>query len=581
MVHALVLAHVQWCVQRFPSDPLGFYETFPPPARSGRIWAHREELLGLIRRCVSRDAEAAGRIMLVLAPAALALGGRDALDELSTHLDLCVDSLEHCDAHFHLLLIKAELMFRRSGHLIDTMALFEQARRQYLDQASPKRPLLELCLASRETTLAAFRGLPAQEVMRLAQHVWQLVEDLNVPDFFAPQALRLIHNAHKELGEVDQAISCVERALELATSRHLPQTAMLCKLSLMASLMDLELIVRARSMGQELLVELDPAHSPRMYFFAKFLLGYMLYGEGELGEASMHLEQAREYMASSHDTHSLLIIHQLLALTELELGRVDKALDWQYRVGWPLMNSARQPMNSSWWVALIGALVYAWCNESFSAQRMLLDARAYACRHEMPGDPWVLEWVDAMCAVILAVQNKSETFPVEQALMALDAVRKTYATRTHFYDQLVRVVSGVERFCERWLNAHGHTLEREPTLHVDVLDDPSCFALPPGATVSLTRRQSMRRILGALITHHRQGATLLCMEELFAIGWPGEVATSDSMSARVYNTLSRMRKLGLDALILHNGDGYMLDPSCLVVCDQDAPGHDGQVSSQR
>ena len=59
----------------------------------------------------------------------------------------------------------------------------------------------------------------------------------------------------------------------------------------------------------------------------------------------------------------------------------------------------------------------------------------------------------------------------------------------------------------------------------------------------------------------------MTLEDMFAVGWPGEVASYESMQARVYNTISRMRKLGLDELIKHDGEGYQWNATCEVVIE--------------
>lgn len=90
--------------------------------------------------------------------------------------------------------------------------------------------------------------------------------------------------------------------------------------------------------------------------------------------------------------------------------------------------------------------------------------------------------------------------------------------------------------------------------------------------VDLTRRHALRRLLVKLAHHrvHRPGVHLTSAE-LIETGWPGEVIRHDSAKNRLHVTLSRLRELGLRDLLLTNGEGYLIDPSCSVTLGGDQP----------
>jgi len=102
--------------------------------------------------------------------------------------------------------------------------------------------------------------------------------------------------------------------------------------------------------------------------------------------------------------------------------------------------------------------------------------------------------------------------------------------------------------------------------------DARRFRVVPGAPVDLTRRRALRAILQRLAQQHvaRPGEPLGLAQVLEA-GWPGERMGADSGARRVYVTINRLRKLGLGALVLTMGDGYMLSPNLDIARPSVAP----------
>lgn len=84
-------------------------------------------------------------------------------------------------------------------------------------------------------------------------------------------------------------------------------------------------------------------------------------------------------------------------------------------------------------------------------------------------------------------------------------------------------------------------------------------------TVHLGRRAALRLVLEAL-TERRLAPVLrgLSLEEVFAIGWPGEKARAESAAARVYTSVQRLRALGLEGVLVLRDDGYVLSPDVPV-----------------
>jgi hypothetical protein len=97
-----------------------------------------------------------------------------------------------------------------------------------------------------------------------------------------------------------------------------------------------------------------------------------------------------------------------------------------------------------------------------------------------------------------------------------------------------------------------------------VAEDGTWFQTPSGR-VDVARRGAVRRLLLAL-SRARLGAPskALGVDELFAIGWPGEKIPYESQVRRVYTAIWTLRTLGLDGLLLTRDEGYLLDPKQTV-----------------
>ncbi len=87
----------------------------------------------------------------------------------------------------------------------------------------------------------------------------------------------------------------------------------------------------------------------------------------------------------------------------------------------------------------------------------------------------------------------------------------------------------------------------------------------------LSRRPVLRRVLAALVAHHRAaGEQPITVAGLLQVGWPNERFVGDSGAARVYQTIKRLRQMGLGDLLAHDGVGYWLK-GAPVIEDGEAP----------
>lgn len=86
-----------------------------------------------------------------------------------------------------------------------------------------------------------------------------------------------------------------------------------------------------------------------------------------------------------------------------------------------------------------------------------------------------------------------------------------------------------------------------------------------GARIELLKHRALRLMLLALVEQRAvQPGKALTLADLFAAGWPGERAREESISNRVYVSLTRLRKLGLRPVLQSRDDGFLLDPESVI-----------------
>ena len=61
----------------------------------------------------------------------------------------------------------------------------------------------------------------------------------------------------------------------------------------------------------------------------------------------------------------------------------------------------------------------------------------------------------------------------------------------------------------------------------------------------------------------------MTVSEAFIAAWPGQRVVETIAMGRVQNAICALRRMGLKGVLLSRAGGYMLDPRCLVVVDDD------------
>jgi hypothetical protein len=89
--------------------------------------------------------------------------------------------------------------------------------------------------------------------------------------------------------------------------------------------------------------------------------------------------------------------------------------------------------------------------------------------------------------------------------------------------------------------------------------------LPRGDRVDLVRYGPVRRLLDRLVVARLdEPGTALSAEALIEAGWPGERMRHTAGLLRVYSAVRRLRRLGLDRVLVTRDDGYLLDANAKV-----------------
>ncbi len=94
------------------------------------------------------------------------------------------------------------------------------------------------------------------------------------------------------------------------------------------------------------------------------------------------------------------------------------------------------------------------------------------------------------------------------------------------------------------------------------------LVLPDGREVDLSRRKNVRLILLALAKARRdRPGGALTPEALIEAGWPSEKMRAEAATKRLHTAIWTLRSLGLDEALLSTDEGYFLDPKIRLDLD--------------
>ena|SRR5688572_29760673 len=87
-----------------------------------------------------------------------------------------------------------------------------------------------------------------------------------------------------------------------------------------------------------------------------------------------------------------------------------------------------------------------------------------------------------------------------------------------------------------------------------------------GERRDLARYGPARRLLDRLVEHRlAEPGRAISADALIDVGWPNEKMLHTAALLRVYSAIRRLRRLGLDGVLITRDDGYLLDPDAEIV----------------
>ncbi len=95
--------------------------------------------------------------------------------------------------------------------------------------------------------------------------------------------------------------------------------------------------------------------------------------------------------------------------------------------------------------------------------------------------------------------------------------------------------------------------------------DHRWFTLADGPMVDLAKRGKLRLVLAEIASQRLAAPGVgVPAARLFEVAWPGQRALQKAAADRVYNAVATLRRLGLDAALRRQDDGYLLDPAVTI-----------------
>jgi tetratricopeptide (TPR) repeat protein len=304
-------------------------------------------------------------------------------------------------------------------------------------------------------------------------------------------------------------------------------------------------------------------------------LGVLYVEQGRLDEAAptarRSLALAEQLACSVGDVWSLL----LLGICELELGALDEAETSLRRVATQVQRLGYHPMETLH--TGLGKLA-AMGGDLAEAEDAFLEAIRICDR---VGASLAKAYNESWLGAVLWAQGRREDARrlLERAVPGLrvqreGSARPFAALLGHAQGEDVALdgprVEGESRCDRRFVLGLLAAASAGPTVglpgpRLTLTRVGDAFRLGDGPVTGLGRRRAAKRVLVHLAERHEaapgDGSDVF---ELFEAGWPGATIRPDSAAHRVYVTLSVLRKLGLQEVIVTTDDGYRLADGLVV-----------------
>lgn len=186
------------------------------------------------------------------------------------------------------------------------------------------------------------------------------------------------------------------------------------------------------------------------------------------------------------------------------------------------------------------------------------DARLGAARQAAGADPALARVVDAFAAAKALARAPADA--------SLRAEAEAELARAELVEGAPPELVAARAVLARLLAAGTKPVDATPS-ETDLVVGPESrwFARRDGAKVDLVRYGPVRRLLDALVVRRlERPGEALSAEDLIAAGWPGERMRHTAGLLRVYSGIRRLRRMGLEDVLVTRDDGYLLDAAAGV-----------------
>ncbi|UJR87106.1 ATP-binding protein [Sandaracinus amylolyticus] len=355
----------------------------------------------------------------------------------------------------------------------------------------------------------------------------------------------------RHLGRRDEADALYQRALDDYTARGDTRGRGRTLAALATMTHERGDLERARALYEEAVGALAGAGDRLALAMARQNLGLLEQESGDLDAAEQTFRRALEVHRALGNRRFEAISELDLACLELERGRPHEALEGLSRAQAIARASGDRreqgiaAATSGACHAMVGALAAA--ERAFAiARRDLRDLDEPALRLALEVHEMHLELAEADRARLARDVRRSA-----ELVASIDARIEEAERARDSGDELRFALRVLRAERTRWV-----TRARSAT----VARDGTWFTPPGHAPVSLTSRPVLAAILRALVAQHlRRPDAPLANDAVVRAGWPVERTLTRASRNRLHVAIATLRRLGLDAHLVSQGEGYLLE----------------------
>lgn len=365
-------------------------------------------------------------------------------------------------------------------------------------------------------------------------------------------------------GKADDALQVLQRAGQLchdtgdvAGEQHALCQQGGCALSLRRSDESMALFERGLALARQ-------AGLRRGQVRAEAGLGSLFLEAGDYAKARLHLERCGELARDAGFTRTALLVMGHLAILNFDHNRLDEAMECVTAAAAEASETADDvPLGV---LLAVESALRATMGEMDVSVSLAARARRVLARSPLFGA--VVELYAAHVELALARLSPSDADKhVSMVTAVLRQARDARVGDTLLVTQSDDLRIAL-RILERALARHQGAVPATAASHesglprLRVASDLGWFQLGADRRIDLSRRMNSRAILQGLVDRAASSPPQpLSVDDLIALGWPGEKMARGSALNRLYVALATLRSLGLRDVIVRDARGYWLAAS--------------------